>query len=170
MVRYSLLLVISSEQAPYPSPPAGAEGSLTSLLLLSPLESLRWIPAGAPQGSVPLRPPRGAGPRFPDANQQSVCGGRRRSKWSGMNVRRQPDEMEWNLRRRDLALVHETLDPMDLLSLCAVQPMKDRWPIITESGGKVNAGHESAQRRAKNFGIFSHGTPCRQPDKMIYLI
>ena len=40
----------SSSQAPYPSPPADAEGSLTSPLLLSPCEPLRWVRMGAPEG------------------------------------------------------------------------------------------------------------------------
>ncbi len=39
----------SSSQAPYPSPPADAEGSLTSPLLLSPCEPLRWVHMGAPE-------------------------------------------------------------------------------------------------------------------------
>ena len=39
----------SSSQAPYPSPPADAEGSLTSPLLLSPCEPLRWVRMGAPE-------------------------------------------------------------------------------------------------------------------------
>ena len=40
----------SSSRAPYPSPPADAEGSLTSPLLLSPCEPLRWVHMGAPEG------------------------------------------------------------------------------------------------------------------------
>ena len=39
----------SSSRAPYPSPPADAEGSLTSPLLLSPCEPLRWVHMGAPE-------------------------------------------------------------------------------------------------------------------------